>query len=60
MDKKNPDILAIQRLNRLQNELEILLANTTEQTVDLLYHETNPYYIEIDNNLTFCLTANTF
>ena len=50
---KNPDILAIQRLNRLQNELEILLANTATQTVDLLYSETNPYYIEIDNNLTF-------
>jgi len=50
---KNQDILAIQRLNRLQNELEILLANTSTQSVDLLYNETNPYFIEIDNNLTF-------
>lgn len=50
---KNPDVLAIQRLNRLQNKLEILLANTATQTVKLLYSETNPYYIEIDNNLTF-------
>lgn len=50
---KSPDVLAIQRLNRLQNELEILLANTATQTVELLYSETNPYYIEIDNSLTF-------
>ncbi|MBU1370420.1 MAG: S9 family peptidase [Bacteroidetes bacterium] len=50
---KNPDLLAIQRLNRLQNKLEILLANTNTGTVAMLYEETNTYYVEIDNNLTF-------
>jgi dipeptidyl-peptidase-4 len=50
---KNPDLLAIQRLNRLQNKLEILLANTNTGTVTMLYEETNTYYVEIDNNLTF-------
>ena len=47
------DQLAIYRLNRLQNKLEILLANTQSGNVSTLYEEENPWYIEIENNLNF-------
>jgi dipeptidyl-peptidase-4 len=47
------DQLAIYRLNRLQNKLEILLANTQSGNVSILYEEENPWYIEIENNLNF-------
>ncbi len=48
-----PNKLAVYRLNRLQNKLEILLANINTGAVNTLYEENNPWYIEIDNNLTF-------
>ncbi len=47
------DQLAVYRLNRLQNRLEILLANTQSGIVSALYEEVNPWYIEIENNLNF-------
>lgn len=47
------DQLAVYRLNRLQNKLEILLANTQSGNVNTLYEEENPWYIEIENNLNF-------
>jgi dipeptidyl-peptidase-4 len=47
------DQLAVYRLNRLQNKLEILLANTQSGNVNTLYEEENPWYIEIENNLIF-------
>ena len=47
------NILAIQRLNRLQNHLDILLANTTTGDTEIIYQEDNKYYIDITDNLTF-------
>jgi dipeptidyl-peptidase-4 len=47
------NMLAIQRLNRLQNHLDILLANAFTGESRILYSEDNPYYIDITNNLTF-------
>jgi dipeptidyl-peptidase-4 len=49
----NPELLSIQRLNRLQNHLEILLADATTGNVRLLYEEKNQYYIDITDDLTF-------
>ncbi|MEE4258428.1 MAG: S9 family peptidase, partial [Bacteroidales bacterium] len=49
----DPNMLAIQRLNRLQNHLDILLANAFTGESRILYSEDNPYYIDITNNLTF-------
>jgi len=48
-----PDKLAIYRLNRLQNKLEILLANTQTESISTLYEEENQWFVEIDNNLNF-------
>jgi dipeptidyl-peptidase 4 len=40
-------------LNRHQNHLEILLADAASGKTRILYEETNNYYIEITNDLTF-------
>ncbi|MCB0806533.1 MAG: S9 family peptidase [Bacteroidales bacterium] len=49
----DPNILSIQWMNRLQNELKILLAHATSGNTETIYHETNKYYIDITDNLTF-------
>jgi len=45
--------LAVLRMNRLQNHLEVLLANPVSGATKIFYEETNPYYIEITDNLFF-------
>lgn len=50
---KNPDLLSIQRMNRLQNKLEILLADTQTAKSKVIYEENNKYYIDITDHLTF-------
>lgn len=50
---KDPEVLAIQKLNRLQNDLEILLVNALDKSINTIYHEKNPYYIEITDSWTF-------
>lgn len=50
---KNPKVLSIQRLNRLQNKWEILLADINSGTSKTLYSEDNKYYIDITDNLIF-------
>jgi len=50
---QNSDQLAIQRLNRHQNHLEILIAKVTDGTTHILYEEENPYYIDITDDLYF-------
>jgi dipeptidyl-peptidase-4 len=47
------NVLAIQRLNRLQNELEIVLADAQTGKSTVIYHEKNKYYIDITDNLIF-------
>ena len=50
---KNPKVLSIQRLNRLQNKWEILLADINSGDTHMLYSEENKYYIDITDNLIF-------
>lgn len=57
---KDNNVLAIQRLNRLQNKLEILLANTSTGKSSVIYTEENKYYVEITDNLTFLNDNKTF
>ncbi|PIY34040.1 MAG: S9 family peptidase [Bacteroidetes bacterium CG_4_10_14_3_um_filter_42_6] len=45
--------LAVQRLNRLQNHLDILLADASTGATSVIYTEDNPYYIDITDDLTF-------
>lgn len=57
---KDNNTLAIQRLNRLQNKLEVLLANTTTGKSNVIYTEENKFYVDITDNLTFLADNKTF
>lgn len=56
------NLLSIVRLNRLQNHIEILLANAASGESNIVYSETNPLYIsEIDETYpTFINEKNDF
>lgn len=49
----NPTQLCIYRMNRLQNKLELLLADATNGSAHTIYNEQNKWYINIDDELTF-------
>lgn len=57
---KDNNTLAVQRLNRLQNKLEILLANTITGKSSVIYTEENKFYVDITDNLTFLNDNKTF
>ena len=57
---QNSNVLAIQRLNRHQNHLEILTADATTGETSVIYDETNPYYIDITDNWTFLADGKRF
>ena len=50
---KDANLLAIQRLNRHQNHLEILAADATTGKSRVFYDETNDYYIDITDDWHF-------
>ena len=50
---KDPNVLAIQRLNRHQNHLEILAANATTGASRVFFDDTNEYYIDITDDWHF-------
>ncbi|MBT8328024.1 MAG: S9 family peptidase [Bacteroidia bacterium] len=47
----NPDILSVQRLNRLQNKWELLMVNGTVVSESLM--ETSKYYVDITDEVFF-------
>ena len=57
---KDANTLAIQRLNRHQNHLEILAANATTGVSRVFYDETNDYYIDITDDWHFLDDGNSF
>jgi dipeptidyl-peptidase-4 len=50
---KDPNKLCIFKMNRHQNELELILADAQTGKTSTLLKETNKYYIDITDNLTF-------
>lgn len=50
---ETPGQLCIYRLNRLQNNLELLVANAVDGTTTSIYTETNKSYIEINDEINF-------
>lgn len=56
----DPFKLSIQRLNRHQNHLEILLADVRTGKTHLIYSEENKYYIDITDDLTFLKDGTRF
>lgn len=59
MFTKNPSLLAVLRLNRLQNRLEILGVNADNGQSKVIYSEENRYYIDEANfdNIRFITDA---
>jgi dipeptidyl-peptidase-4 len=49
----NPKILALYGMNRHQNELDFVLANTEDGSNKILFTENDKYFIDINDNLTF-------
>lgn len=52
--------LCIYRLNRLQNQLDLLLANADNGASEVIYSEQNKYYIDINDNLEFMNDGRSF
>ena len=50
---KDANKLCIYRLNRLQNKLELLLADANTGRSSVIFTEENKYYVEIDDNMAF-------
>ncbi|GAC1368177.1 MAG: S9 family peptidase [Hymenobacter sp.] len=48
-----PNTLSIQRLNRLQNKLEILHADARTGQAQVVLTDTNPAYVEINDDLNY-------
>jgi dipeptidyl-peptidase 4 len=48
-----PGMLCIYRMNRLQNKLELLLANAANGGSSVAYTEENKWYININDEITF-------
>jgi dipeptidyl-peptidase-4 len=55
-----PATLCIMRMNRLQNRLEFLYANAVSGQSKVIFTETNKYYIEVNDNLTFLKNSKQF
>jgi dipeptidyl-peptidase-4 len=56
----DPSQLCIFRLNRLQNQLDLLLSDARTGSSQVIYQEQNPYYIEINDDLTFLPDNSSF
>jgi len=56
----NEKSLIVFKMNRHQNDLQLLLANAKNGKTELLLKETNPYYIDIHDNLTFLEDGKSF
>lgn len=50
---KDPNMLCVFRMNRHQNKLEYLFANAASGESKVIHTETDKYYIDINDDLTF-------
>ncbi|MBD2769099.1 DPP IV N-terminal domain-containing protein [Hymenobacter sp. BT664] len=57
---QQPNILSIQRLNRLQNKLEILHADAATGKTQVVVTDTNPAYVEINDDLQYLAGGKQF
>jgi dipeptidyl-peptidase-4 len=58
----DPEVLSIMRLNRLQNQLDILHANASDGVSKVVYSESNKWYISeaSDNTITYLPDGESF
>ncbi|MGD9898757.1 MAG: DPP IV N-terminal domain-containing protein, partial [Calditrichaceae bacterium] len=57
---KNPNLLSIQRLNRLQNKLELLFADAQTGKSKTILTETDPCWVDVTDDLTFLENGREF
>ena len=57
---RDPSLVAIERLNRQQNKLELLFANIDTGESKVILTETDPYWVRIDDDLTFLKDSDRF
>ena len=57
---RDPIQVAIERLNREQNRLELLFADVTTGEVNVVLTEIDPYWVRIDDDLTFLENSDRF
>ncbi|MCK6611756.1 MAG: S9 family peptidase [Bacteroidia bacterium] len=57
---RNANTLAVQRLNRLQNKLEILLADASTGSSKVVWTEENKAYVEVGDDLFFLPDGKSF
>ncbi|MEZ7924788.1 MAG: S9 family peptidase [Flavobacteriales bacterium] len=50
---KNENILSVQRMNRHQNNLDLILVNANDGSAKTIFTETDEAYIDVTDNLTF-------
>ena len=55
-----PTLLALYRMNRHQNKLELLLADAATGSTKVIYTEENKYYIEINDHWHFLKNKKEF
>ena len=57
---KDPNTLAFMRMNRLQNNMELLLANATTGKITTLYTENDKAYVEVPDTWKFLNDGKSF
>lgn len=57
---QNANTVAVQRLNRLQNKLELLHCNATTGAGTVVLTETDKAYVEVTNDLTYLKDGKSF
>lgn len=57
---QDPNTLAMMRMNRLQNQMELLLANATTGAISTLYTENSDAYVEVPETWVFLKDGKNF
>ncbi len=57
---QDDDLLCVFKMNRHQNDLTLYIYNAKKEKAKVLLHETNKYYIDITDNLTFLENGKEF
>lgn len=52
--------VAVERLNRIQNRLDLLIADAATGSAHVVLHEEDPYWINVDNDLRFLKDGKRF
>ena len=52
--------LSIHKMNRHQNQLDLMVYNAESGSSNIIFHEENPYYIDVNDHLTFLKDGSSF